>query len=253
VDLDPQCNATSGLGIEPEDGASVYAALLGGGEMAALVKRTRREKLDLVPSELDLAGAEVDVARADRYLHRFRDAIAPVRSNGGYDFILVDCPPSLGILTMNGLAASDSVIIPMQCEYYALEGLTVISRLVAQVRETGANPDIELEGILMTMYDVRTNLAGQVVAEVRSHFGEKVYNTVIPRNVRLSEAPSHGMPVIEYDSTCAGSSAYRQLSGEVLERIATRSADVVGASAGGADVSAPGTDQARAGDPDTME
>jgi chromosome partitioning protein len=224
VDLDPQCNATSGVGVEPEDGGSVYAALLGGGEMTALIKKTHCANLDVVPSELDLAGAEVDVARADRYLHRFRDAVAPVRESGGYDFVLVDCPPSLGILTMNGLAASDSVVIPMQCEYYALEGLSVISRLVDEVKETGANPGIELEGILMTMYDARTNLAGQVVAEVRAHFGDKVYRTVIPRNVRLSEAPSYGIPVIEYAGSCAGSYAYRQLAVEVLERIEARRA-----------------------------
>ena len=186
--------------------------------METLIRPTGFDRLDAVPSEVDLAGAEVDVARAERYLHRFHEAVKPVADAGRYDFILVDCPPSLGILTMNALAASESVIIPLQCEYYALEGLSVITRLVRQLRESGTNPALSIEGIVMTMYDTRTNLSQQVVQDVVSHFNETVYETLIPRSVRLSEAPSFGKPIIAYDRNCTGSAAYRSLAREFLDR-----------------------------------
>lgn len=217
IDLDPQANATSGLGLQPTPGTSMYRALLGDGDIADLIVKTNFENLYIIPSELDLAGSEVDIARLDGYLHCFSNVLESIR-NSDVDFVLVDCPPALGILTMNALTASDSLIIPMQCEYYALEGLSVIARLLDQLRESGANPNVEIEGILMTMFDGRTNLANEVVAEVQKYFGDKVYSTVIPRNVRLSEAPSHGAPVIHYDRNSTGAHAYMALADEFLAR-----------------------------------
>ncbi|OQW95472.1 MAG: sporulation initiation inhibitor Soj, partial [Verrucomicrobia bacterium A1] len=218
VDIDPQANATSGLGIEKEEGKSIYRCLLGEARMEDFIRPSGFDRLDLLPSETDLAGAEVDVARSDRYLHRFKEAVAPVAESNRYDYIFVDCPPSLGILTMNALTASDSIIIPLQCEYYALEGLSVITRLVERLRTSGANPNLQLEGIVMTMYDTRTNLSQQVVKEVLTHFADKVYETLIPRSVRLSEAPSYGQPIIAYDRNCTGAASYRSLAKEFLER-----------------------------------
>jgi chromosome partitioning protein len=223
IDLDPQANATSGLGINAPPGSSIYNVLLGHGHLIEKVQPTSIERLFLVPSEVDLAGAEVDVARVERYLHRFQEALAPLRSITHYDYILVDCPPSLGVLTMNALAAVDAILIPLQCEYYALEGLSVITRLAAQLRDSGANPKLEVEGIVMTMYDGRTNLSQQVMHEVKTHFGDKVYETLIPRNIRISEAPSHGLPVIVYDSKSSGAEAYRHLAKEFVRRRSARS------------------------------
>jgi len=218
VDLDPQANATSGLGLEPADGVSVYRVLLGEGRLEDLIRTTAFEGLDLIPSELDLAGSEVDVARMEGYLHCFAQALRPLAAAAAYDFVLVDCPPSLGILTMNALAAAHSMITPIQCEYYALEGLSVITDLVGRLRSERANPRIAVEGILMTMYDGRTNLAADVVREVRSHFGTTVYDTVIPRNVRLGEAPSYGKPITHYDTHSTGAHAYRLFAQEFLAR-----------------------------------
>jgi len=218
IDFDPQANATSGLGQEKLEGHSVYDALLNGQPLSPLVKQTPYPNLDLVPSEEDLAAAEVDVARVENFLQRFQNAAAPIRAAGTYDFIFVDCPPSLGILTMNALVGVDRILIPLQCEYYALEGLTVILRLVEHLRSSGANPSLDVEGILMTMFDSRTNLAHQVVEEVRKHFGDQVFKTVIPRTVRLSEAPSYGQPIIHYDKHSAGAMAYRALAKEFLKR-----------------------------------
>ncbi len=224
IDLDPQANATSGLGVTAQPGSSVYEVLLGHGRLIEKVQPTAMERLFIIPSEVDLAGAEIDIARVDRYLHRFQEALQPLLALSHYDFIFVDCPPSLGILTMNALAAVNSVIIPLQCEYYALEGLSVITRLVEQVRQSGANPSLEVEGIVMTMFDGRTNLSQQVVDEVRQHFPEKMYHAVIPRNIRISEAPSHGIPVAMYDGRSPGAEAYRALAKEFLKRCATRAA-----------------------------
>ena len=222
IDVDPQANATSGLGVDRKEGSSVYRALLGDGRLQDLIQKTAVESVDIIPSEINLAGAEVDVARLENYLHCLANAVLPLAQARLYDFIIIDCPPSLGILTMNALTAADSLIAPIQCEYYALEGLSVISSLVRQLRESGANSRIEIEGIVMTMYDGRTNLSAQVVEEVRQHFGDKVYRTFIPRNVRLSEAPSFGRPVIFYDAHCPGAVAYRALAEEFLARAATR-------------------------------
>ena len=218
IDLDPQANATSGLGVTATPGSSVYEVLLGHGRLIEKVQPTAMERLFVIPSEVDLAGAEIDIARVERYLHRFQEALQPLRALEHYDYIFVDCPPSLGILTMNALAAVDTVVIPLQCEYYALEGLSMIVRLVEQVRQSGANAALEIEGIVMTMFDGRANLSQQVVDEVRSHFPDKVYASVIPRNIRISEAPSHGLPVAMYDGRSTGAEAYRALAKEFLKR-----------------------------------
>ena len=218
IDLDPQANATSGIGLEKTQGRSLYDALLGEKDMADLVQATGVPGLHAIPSELDLAGAEIEVARSDRYLHRFRDAMEVFLAQFTYDVIIIDCPPSLGILTMNALTAADAMLLPLQCEYYALEGLSVVTRLIQKVRTDGNNPDLKLDGIVMTMYDGRTNLAQQVVDEVTGHFPNEIYKTVIPRNVRLSEAPSYGVPIIEYDSHSSGAKAYRALAREFLAR-----------------------------------
>lgn len=217
LDLDSQCNATSGLGIPPQQDASIYKSLLGEGTISDLIQRTAFENIDLIPSELDMIGLEVHIARMEGYLHCLVKAIEPVVSQGLYDYILIDCPPSLGILTMNALTASDSIIIPMQCEYYALEGLSVIKRLLDQLRDGNANSRIKIEGILMTMFS-RNNLAEEVILEVRKHFSKDVFETVIPRNVRLSEAPSHGKPAIYYDRYSSGARAYMQLAEEFIKR-----------------------------------
>jgi chromosome partitioning protein len=218
IDLDPQANSTSGLGLQPTAGGSIYEALLGHGKLADKVQPTAVENLFVIPSEVDLAGAEVDIARLDRYLHRFKEALDPFLAAAAFDVVLVDCPPSLGILTMNALTAVHSVLIPLQCEYYALEGLSVITRLISQIRDSGANPALDIEGIVLTMFDGRTNLAQQVTEEVRKHFGDKVYHAAIPRNIRISEAPSHGKPIIVYDSKSSGAEAYRALAKEFLKR-----------------------------------
>jgi len=218
IDFDPQANATSGLGQEKLEGHSVYNALLQGQPLSALIRQTEFPNLDLIPSEEDLAAAEVDVPRAERFLERFKMALEPIKASGTYDYIFVDCPPSLGILTMNALVGVDRICIALQCEYYALEGLTVILRVVEHLRSSGANPALDVEGIVMTMFDGRTNLANQVVEEVRKHFTDKVFKTVIPRTVRLSEAPSFGKPIIHYDRHSAGATAYLALAKEFLKR-----------------------------------
>jgi len=218
VDLDPQSNATSGLGLTPAENASLYPVLLAGEPIVQHIHKTPFRNIDLIPSELDLAGAEVEVARKAGYLHCFRDALIPLLDSLAYDYILIDCPPSLGVLTMNALTAADAMLIPIQCDYYALEGLSVVARLIRQLRESGANPRIEICGIVLTMYDSRTRLAGEVVKEVRRHFGDQVYNTVIPRNVRVSEAPSFGKPVALHDPRSSGARAYRELAKEFLKR-----------------------------------
>ena len=218
LDLDPQANATSALGLEKLAGGSVYQALLGTAALADSIRPGGYENLSVIPSEVDLAVAEVDVARTENYLHRLRTALAPIHDAGQFDFLLIDCPPSLGILTMNALAAADTVLIPIQCEYFALEGLAVIMRVIQQIKTGGANPALDLAGILMTMYDNRTNLAQQVVAEVRNHFGDKVFNTIIPRTVRLGEAPSFGKPITAYAPGSYAATVYRQVTDELLAR-----------------------------------
>ena len=218
VDLDPQANATSGLGLEKLEGASAYRPLLGEGTLLEKIKPTAFDRLSMVPSEVDLCGAEIEIARAENHLQRLSLLLQPLARTGRFDFIMIDCPPSLGILTLNAFAASDHLIVPLQCEYYALEGISTSHRVLSQVRDNGINPRLNLLGILMTMFDSRTRLSAQIVGEVRDHFGATVFDTVIPRSTRLAEAPSFGKPIIDYDPSGAGSQAYRALAQEFLAR-----------------------------------
>jgi chromosome partitioning protein len=219
LDLDPQGNATTGLGLNPRDVAgSVYDVLLSDATLDDIIEPTSLKNLFVAPATIDLAGAEIELVPVMSRELRLRKAIDAVRND--YDMILIDCPPSLGLLTVNGLAASDDVIVPIQCEYYALEGLGQLLRNVGLV-QANLNPGLEIRGIILTMYDARTKLADQVVAEVRAYFGAKVYDTVVPRTVRLSEAPSFGQPIIVFDPTSRGAKAYRDLAKEV-SRGATR-------------------------------
>jgi chromosome partitioning protein len=219
-DLDPQANATSGLGVDKIDGASAYRVLLGEGTLAEKIQKTAFDRLEVIPSEVDLCGADFELARAENHLHRVRAALEPVALSQRFDFILIDCPPSLGVLTLNAFAAAGGVLVPLQCEYYALEGISMLNRIMAQLHENGVNPTLELTGVVMTMYDGRTKLSQQVVSEVREHFGERVFETMIPRSTRLAEAPSFGKPILHYDKYSAGSAAYELLAQEFLARLA---------------------------------
>jgi chromosome partitioning protein len=219
LDVDPQANATSGVGVEKVEGASVYQVLLGDGALMDKIKPTAFERLHLIPSEMDLCGADIELSRVDNHLQRLNLALQPVRDSGQFDFILIDCPPSLGILTLNAFASADWLLVPLQCEYYALEGISMITRLLEQLRDSGANTRLQLLGVVMTMFDARTKLSQQVVGEVRQHFKELVFDTVIPRATRLAEAPSFGKPIIHYDKYSAGSAAYEVLAGELLKRL----------------------------------
>src|SRR6266850_5119555 len=218
IDLDPQANATSSFGLQAVEQTSLYEPLLGGASISERIFPTERESLFIVPSDLDLAGAEVEIARMPNHLTRLAETLQPLHADETFDFVLLDCPPSLGILMTNALAAADELLTPIQCEYFALEGLVKIVRVVEQVRDSGANDRLEIGGIVMTMFNSRTNLSAQVVADVRKHFGEKVYQVVVPRSVRLSEAPSFGKSILEYDSRGVGARAYRALAGEFLTR-----------------------------------
>ena len=216
LDLDPQANATSALGLEPIPGHSIYGPLLGDGSVAQMVVPTRWDHLWMIPGDIDLAGAEIEVARKDDHLTRLRVALQPLRDDVTFDFVLLDCPPSLGILMTNALAAADELLVPLQCEYFALEGLSKIVHVVEQIRNTGANPNLKIGGILMTMF-MRNNLAQQVIGEVQAHFGDVIFKTVIPRSVRLGEAPSHGKPIIEYEPNGLGAAAYTALTLEFIK------------------------------------
>lgn len=218
IDLDPQANATSGLGIESINGLSLYAPLLGIDTISSKVLPTRFENLFIIPADLDLAGAEIEIARQDDHILCLKNTLQPIISDHTFDYVILDCPPSLGILMSNALVASDEIIIPLQCEYYALEGLSKIVHVIEQIRSIGANPALKIGGILMTMFIARTNLSQQVMEEVRNHFGPTVFNTVIPRTIRLGEAPSFGKPIIEYDPNGSGACAYRSLAEEYISR-----------------------------------
>jgi chromosome partitioning protein len=216
IDLDPQGNATSGLGVDRRTvGRSSYEALVDRTPIGELVMETGIENLDLVPSATSLSGAEVELVGVTARERRLAASLAEL--NGRYDRILIDCPPSLGLLTLNALTAADGVLIPIQTEYYALEGLSQLVNTIRRVRE-GLNPRLEIEGVLLTMYDARTRLSAQVATEVRKHMNGTVYETVVPRSVRLSEAPSHGLPIAIYDPASRGATAYRDLAGEVAAR-----------------------------------
>jgi len=213
VDLDPQGNASTGLGIDKEDrNLSTYDLITGEASFGQVVMQTAVPKLFLAPSTLDLLGVEMEISSDSDRAFRLKNAIKNSNPSGiKFDYVLVDCPPSLNLLTLNAMAAADSIIVPLQCEFFALEGLSQLLQTVEQVRQT-INPDLVIHGVVMTMFDKRNNLATQVVEDVRAFLGDKVYKTVIPRNVRISEAPSYGKPALLYDLNCTGSQAYLQLA-----------------------------------------
>jgi len=224
IDLDPQANATSAIGVEKQDGKSLYGPLRGEGTAIEMVTPTSIEHLALIPAEEDLAAAEIELAQTENYLMRLRGVLEPLRTSNGYRAIIIDCPPALGMLSMNSLAAADYLLITLQCEYMALEGLGQILRNVDRLKSANINPVLELGGVIMTMFDVRTNLSRQVVDEVKSHLPDKIFETVIPRTVRLSEAPSFGKTIFDYDKLSPGATAYRNLGREVVKRFALNQA-----------------------------
>jgi len=228
-DLDPQANATSGVGLEKVEGASAYRVLLGEGSLLDKIKPTAYERLEIVPSEVDMCAVDVELARTENHLQGVSNALKPVVDSGRFDVILLDCPPSLGILSLNAFVASDGLLVTLQCEYYSLEGISMMTRVLGQLQAVGVNPRLEIFGVLMTMFDGRTKLSNEVVGEVRNLLGAKVFETVIPRTTKLAEAPSFGKPIIYYDKYSSGSAAYELLAQEVLARL-NGSADSLAAS-----------------------
>ncbi|KZD12931.1 ParA family protein [Oceanibaculum pacificum] len=216
IDLDPQGNASTGLGIpKAARERDVYGVLVEDMPVGEAILATVIPGLDVVPSSMDLSGAEIELVTMERREFRLNEALTALSAN--YDYVLIDCPPSLGLLTLNALVASDAVLVPLQCEFYALEGLSHLLNTIKRVKKH-LNPRLEIQGVVLTMFDRRNNLSEAVAADVRGHLGDKVYTTVIPRNVRISEAPSHGKPVIVYDMRCPGAQAYIHLASEVMKR-----------------------------------
>lgn len=222
VDFDPQGNASTGLGVARKDRKrSIYDVILGDVTLAEATRASAIPGLDLVPSTVDLSGAELELIEVERRNFRLADALATAEVK--YDYVIIDCPPGINLLTVNALVAADAVIVPVQCEFFALEGLSLLLRTVERIRRS-FNPDLRIHGILLTMFDRRNSLSDQVAADVRDFLGDQVYDTVIPRNVRVSEAPSYGKPVLLYDHRCAGSHAYMRLARELLRREEVRDA-----------------------------
>jgi chromosome partitioning protein len=217
VDFDSQASASSGVGARRAAAPTIYDVLIGRAEAADALRHTDLAELDILPANRDLAGAEVELVSLDSREYRLRGRLEALRS--GYEFIIIDCPPSLGMLTLNALCAADAVVVPLQCEFYALEGLSALLGTVERIRRR-YNPDLRIQGILLTMFDARTSLSRQVAEEVRQHFGRAVFDSVVPRNVRLGESPSHGMPVLLYDPASKGAEAYRLLAKELLMQMA---------------------------------
>ncbi len=218
-DLDPQANATSGVGLEKIEGASAYHVLLGDGGLLEKIKPTAYARLEVVPSEVDLCAADIELSRLENHLQRLALALQPVLASGRFDVVLIDCPPSLGILTLNAFTACDGILVPLQCEYYALEGISMMTRVIGQLLAANVNPRLEIFGVVMTMFDGRTKLCNEVVGEVRNQLGEKVFETVIPRTTKLAEAPSFGQPIMYYDKYSSGAAAYDVLAQEVIARL----------------------------------
>jgi len=216
VDFDSQANLSSGVGIgEKSSKPGVYELISGLASLEAVIRPTPVSGLSVIPAGIDLSGAAVELIEQEERDFFLSKVLEPARKH--YDFILIDCPPSLGVLTLNGINAADAVLIPMQCEYFAMEGLTYLLKTIDRIQK-GLNPDLDIGGIFFTMYDPRTNLAQQVIKEVSAYFKTKVFSTIIPRNVRLSEAPSHGLPISKYDPSCSGAKAYKSLAQEVIDR-----------------------------------
>ena len=221
VDLDPQAHATLGLGLEKQQGVSLYPVLLGEKPIADVIQPTKWNNLNVIPSEVDLAGAELEFGAREDRLEMIRNALAPVKESGVFDYILLDCPPSLGVVMTSSLAASDGVLIPIQAEFLAMDGLALITSSIDRIRQ-GVNPGLELNGIVFTMVNSQAKLTQDVMEEVRGHFGDKVYETVIPRNVRVSEAPSMGVPVVFLDPRSRGAESYKAFSWEFMAKNPTR-------------------------------
>ena len=221
IDLDPQGNATTGLGLSNMDNSSdtIYGVLNGSKEISQVIKKTQFDNLDIITSNVDLSGLEVETADDSNRAFILKVKLASYLNNSGgsYDYVLIDCPPSLSLLTVMALVSSSSLVVPLQTEFFALEGLTQLMKTIDRIKDN-LNPDLEIRGILLTMYDKRNKLSSQVEKEARDYFTEKVYSTVIPRNVRLSEAPSHGMPVLIYDKSCPGSKSYYNFTNEFLNQ-----------------------------------
>jgi chromosome partitioning protein len=218
VDLDPQANCTSGLGIDAPEGSSLYPVLIGKAGVRDQIIASGRENLSIIPSEMDLAGVEIELARSDDHLTRLRELLQGLKPNDLFEFCILDTPPSLGVLMTSALAAADEILIPLQCEWFGLEGLAKIVYVIDQIRESDANPQLRLEGIVMTMFDGRTLLSRQVVEEVSNYFPEQIYRTMIPRSIRIGEAPSHGKSIFEHDPSGPGALAYGKLADEFLTR-----------------------------------
>jgi chromosome partitioning protein len=218
MDLDPQANCTSGLGIEPPENSSMYPVLIGESTVDRQIIPTGRDNLSIVPSEMDLAGVEIELARSDDHLTRLRNILQGLKPNDLFEYCILDTPPSLGVLMTSALAAADEILIPLQCDWFGLEGLAKIVHVIDQIRGSAANPDITLEGIVMTMYDGRTLLSRQVVEEVSNFFPDQMYRTVVPRTIRIGEAPSHGKTIFEHDHSGLGAKAYGDLADEFLTR-----------------------------------
>jgi chromosome partitioning protein len=218
VDLDPQANCTSGLGIDAPEGSSLYPVLLGKAGVRDQIMPSGRENLSIIPSEMDLAGVEIELARSDDHLTRLRQLLQGLKPNDLFEFCILDTPPSLGVLMTSALAAADEILIPLQCEWFGLEGLAKIVHVIDQIRESDANPQLRLEGIVMTMFDGRTLLSRQVVEEVSNYFPEQIYRTMIPRSIRIGEAPSHGKSIFEHDPSGPGAQAYGKLADEFITR-----------------------------------
>jgi chromosome partitioning protein len=218
IDLDPQANTTSGIGLEADGNDTLYPVLLGHADIREKIQTSRIERLSVIPSAMDLAGVEIELARSDDHLTRLRGFLQGLKPNDLFEYCILDTPPSLGVLMTSALAAADEVIIPLQCEWFGLEGLAKIVHVLEQIRESGASPDLKLEGIVMTMYDARTNLSRQVVQEVSEYFPEQMYQTFIPRAIKLGESPSHGKTIFEHDPQGLASQAYLAMGQEFLKR-----------------------------------
>ncbi len=218
LDLDPQGNASSGLGLKKYEyqDANIYHVLIGERSLTEVIRTTTSPRLQVAPANPDLVGAEIELVDTQRREYKLKDALRPLL--GSYDYVIIDCPPSLGLLTLNALAAANTFIVPLQCEYYALEGLSQLLNTAGLVKKS-INPELRIEGIVLTMFDTRNNLSHQVVSEIQTHFGDKVFKAVIPRNVRLSEAPSHGQAIIDYDQKSIGATKYMELANELDQKV----------------------------------
>ncbi len=219
IDLDPQANASTAIGCTAEPGRSLYSCMIGQSVIHDKIQASPYENLSIVTSEVDLAGCEVEIARMENPLRRLREVLEPLRNDNNYQHVLLDCPPSLGILMTNALAAAQGLLVPVQCEFFALDGISKILDLVARIKNNGVNPEIEVVGVALTMFDARTRLSQQVMSELQQHLPDKIFKSIIPRSIRLGEAPSFGKPILAYDPSGIGSQSYRQLAAEFIERV----------------------------------